>query len=254
MTRIGLPKLWTPEAEGSVGGPVRFTARLSEARPWTVEVKDAAGTVVASGSGSGTAVDWTWDASARPIASYTYTISAGPNVRPSTLPVPGPPPLAITGLRASPRVRDAERRLERRAHHRAVPSQPPRRLGVRVVSASTGNSVRTLLASSERPAGRRSLSWDGRNVGRRGRCRTAATGSRSPRRPAWSRSPARCGSSSTGRSAVSSPHPRVFSPNGDGRADALEIGYELTRAATVRVQIRRGGEVLRTRADRRRGR
>jgi len=38
-------------------------------------------------------------------------------------------------------------------------------LGARVVSASTGNSVRTLLASSERPAGRRSLSWDGRTSG-----------------------------------------------------------------------------------------
>ena len=41
------PQALSPEADGSVGGPVRFTARLSEALPWTVEVKDAAGTVVA---------------------------------------------------------------------------------------------------------------------------------------------------------------------------------------------------------------
>ena len=33
VTSIGLPKLWSPEAEGAVGGPVRFTARLSAARP-----------------------------------------------------------------------------------------------------------------------------------------------------------------------------------------------------------------------------
>ena len=38
--------------------------------------------------------------------------------------------------------------------------------------------------------------------------------------------------------------PAVFSPDGDGRADALELGYELTRSATVRVQVRRSGEVL----------
>ena len=40
--------------------------------------------------------------------------------------------------------------------------------------------------------------------------------------------------------------PAVVSPNGDGRADVLEFGYTLTRTATVRVQVRRGGDVLRT--------
>ncbi len=148
VTRIGLPKLWSPEAEGSVGGPVRFTARLSEALPWDVEVRDATGTVVASGSGNGTAVDWTWDASSAPIASYTYTIDAGGNVRPSTLPVPGPAPLAVTRLRASPRAVtpngdwSGERTTVRfTLNRRAI-------LDADVVSVATGNGVRTLLASS----------------------------------------------------------------------------------------------------------
>ena len=165
MTRIGLPKLWTPEAEGSVGGPVRFTARLSTALPWRVEVRDAAGSIVDSHTGNGTVVDWTWDATAVPIASYTYTISAGPNVRPSTLPVPGPPPLAVTHLKASPRAVtpngdwSGERTSIRFGLNRRA------LLGVRVVSLSTGSSVRTLLASSTRSAGPRSVSWDGRTTG-----------------------------------------------------------------------------------------
>src|SRR5439155_13811624 len=33
---LGLPKLFAPAATGKLGGPVRFTARLSAALPWTV--------------------------------------------------------------------------------------------------------------------------------------------------------------------------------------------------------------------------
>ena len=39
-----------------------------------------------------------------PFASYTYEISAGPDTRPAAGPIPGPPPLAVTGLVVSPRV------------------------------------------------------------------------------------------------------------------------------------------------------
>ena len=245
VTNIGLPKLWSPEAEGSVGGPVRFTARLSEPRSWRVEVRDAVGTVVDSGSGSGTAVDWTWDATAAPVASYTYTISAGPTVRPSTLPVPGPPPLAIAGLKASPRALtpngdwSGERTSVRfTLNRRAL-------LGVRVVNVSTGNGVRTLLASSERPAGPRNLSWDG----------TTGGGAAAPDGRYRIEASAEAGVEQVTRSVRVVvdrtlggvfTQPAVISPNGDGRADVLGIGYELTRAADVKVQIKRGGEVLRT--------
>jgi flagellar hook assembly protein FlgD len=244
VTNIGLPKLWNPKAEGAVGGLVRFTARLSSARAWRVQVKDAVGTVVAHGSGYGTAVAWTWDASAVPAAYFTYTISAGADVRPATFPVPGPPPLAVTGLKATPRALtpngdwSGERttvrfRLNRRAS-----------LRVRVVTASSGLLVRTLLARAVRSAGARSLSWNG----------TAGDGT-----------PVADGryrievSAEAGVEAVSrrvtvvvdrtlggmSATPRAISPNGDGRVDTLKIGYALTRAATVRVQIRRNGTVLR---------
>ena len=243
VTSIGLPKLWSPEAEGAVGGPVRFTARLSAARPWTVEVRDGAGTVVAQGSGSGTAVDWTWDASAVPIAFYTYTISAGDAVRPSTLPVPGPPPLAVTGLKAAPRVLtpngDGTGEVSTIAFgltRRAV-------LGVRVVSASNGTAVRTLLASSLRPAGPRSLSWDGKTssgaVVADGAYRIEVSAEDGPE--SVTKSVGVVVDRTLGGLTVA---PTVLSPNGDGRAEPLAIGYVLARQAAVRVQIRRGKTVL----------
>src|SRR5207237_206042 len=64
VAAAGLPKLYAPLVTGTIGGPIRFTARLTTALPWTVTVVDASGATVASGSGSGSTVDWTWDATA----------------------------------------------------------------------------------------------------------------------------------------------------------------------------------------------
>jgi N-acetylmuramoyl-L-alanine amidase/FlgD Ig-like domain len=252
VRQIGLPKLWKPEAAGRVGGLVRFTARLSEALPWTVEVKDAVGTVVARRSGRGRAVDWTWDASTVPIAFYTYTISAGANVRPSTLPVPGPPRLAVARLKASPRALtpngdwSGERTTVRFGlTRRAV-------LGVRVVSVATGSSVRTLLGSSTQSAGQRNLRWDGRTGGGavvpNGRYRIEVSAESGVEQV--SRSVRVVVDRTLGGVFAS---PAVFSPNGDGRADSLEIGYTLTRPAAVRVRLRRRGDVLRTLIERSQG-
>jgi flagellar hook assembly protein FlgD len=244
VTNIGLPKLWNPQAAGAVGGLVRFTARLSSARAWTVDVKDGAGTVVARGSGTGTAVDWTWNASTVPILFYRYTISAGPNVRPATFPVPGPPPLAVTGLSATPRALtpngdwSGERTTVRFGLTRRAS------LAVRVLRASSGAPVRTLLARSVRPAGPRSLTWSGRTADgtpvANGRYRIEVTAEDGPEDVA--RSVTVVVDRTLGKVFAA---PRAISPNGDGLLDALEVGYTLTRPATVQVQIRRKGKVLR---------
>jgi hypothetical protein len=94
VARTGLPKIYEPVASGAFGGPIRFTARLSSAAAWTVTVRDQSGTVVASGAGTGTAVEWTWDSSsADPNRQYTWTIAA-PDARNATgtLGAPLPPP------------------------------------------------------------------------------------------------------------------------------------------------------------------
>jgi flagellar hook assembly protein FlgD len=245
---IGLPKLWNPEATGGVGGLVRFTARLSSARPWRVEVKDATGAVVAAGSGSGTAVDWTWDATTVPIVHYTYTISAGSNVRPATLPVPGPPPLAITGLTARPAALTPNGDWSGESTTIRFGLTRRAALGARVVSVSSGTAVRTLLASSVRTAGVRSLRWDGRSSGGTlvadGQYRIEVSAEDGPEQV--TRSILVVVDRTLGSVSAA---PAAFSPNRDGRADGLEIGYALIRPASVQVQIRRGGKVVRTLVD-----
>src|SRR5205814_9500261 len=80
--QTGLPNLYTPAVAGTLGGPIRFTARLSSTIPWTVTVVDSLGVVVGTGAGVGPTVDWTWNSTlAAPGAAYTWAISAGATVR-----------------------------------------------------------------------------------------------------------------------------------------------------------------------------
>jgi uncharacterized protein with LGFP repeats len=100
----GLPKLYAPRVQGQLGGLIRFQARLTETLPWTVTVADATGAVVASGTGTSQQIDWTWDASTAPSASYTWTIAAGDTVRPATGTIgTASVALAIKSLSATPR-------------------------------------------------------------------------------------------------------------------------------------------------------
>ena len=83
VARTGLPKLYAPVAEQLGEGQVRFTAKLSGALPWTVTVTDQTGVTVATGSGTGAAVDWTWDGSKAASGSYKWTIATA-NARAAT--------------------------------------------------------------------------------------------------------------------------------------------------------------------------
>jgi hypothetical protein len=81
VAETGRPKLYGPKVTGALGGQVRFTARLSSEATWTVTVKDEKGAVVAGGSGTGTSVEWTWDATSAPTdQQYSWTIAA-PDMR-----------------------------------------------------------------------------------------------------------------------------------------------------------------------------
>jgi N-acetylmuramoyl-L-alanine amidase len=105
----GLPKIYSPIVFGALGGSVRFTAKLSGSARWTVTVTDALGTKVASGTGVGRAVDWTWDASLVPRGRYMYSIDAtagGSTARPATGTIGGAglPQLSVSQLRVRPSV------------------------------------------------------------------------------------------------------------------------------------------------------
>jgi hypothetical protein len=100
----GLPKLYSPAVVGTLGGPVRFTARLSNSVAWTVTVRDDTGTTVASGTGTGTKVDWTWDATAASEQHYTWSITA-PQMRSATGSLGSAPgPLALQQLKLAPAI------------------------------------------------------------------------------------------------------------------------------------------------------
>ncbi|HEV2592832.1 MAG TPA: FlgD immunoglobulin-like domain containing protein [Gaiellaceae bacterium] len=111
VAATGLPKIYGPTVTGVLGGPVRFQARLSAKAAWTVTVSDAKGAAVAHGSGSGTAVDWTWQAPAKK-AGYTWTISAphalsaSGTIGAGATPPPPPPvsAFALTAVSMTPAV------------------------------------------------------------------------------------------------------------------------------------------------------
>jgi flagellar hook assembly protein FlgD len=238
VAATGLPKLYKPLVSGSLGGLVRFRATLTEALPWTVTIRDSTGSTVADGSGNGTAVDWTWDASAHPVGAFTYEVAAGPDLRPARGGVPGPPPLEVTRLALS--------------HHVLTPNgdgtgdstavsfslSSPASVAVEVLD-SDSKVVRTLASSYSYRAGRASLNWNGRKASGRlvrdGHFRVRITAASPGQRVHKSR--AIVVDRTLGHLDAA---PAQFSPNGDGRLDATTISFKLSRDADVRVRVMDG--------------
>ncbi|MEZ5100471.1 MAG: FlgD immunoglobulin-like domain containing protein [Thermoleophilia bacterium] len=256
----GGPKLFDPAAAPAavaVGAdgtptPIRLTARLSEARSWSITVSDAAGAVLATGSGGGDAIDWTWDgrdgagravdASRRPVA----VLSAGAEVRPATVALtavdrsaaPVQPVVAVSGLRVSPAVLTAN---GDGSGDRATIS-----FGVTAAATVTvrirdeqGVPVATLLDAVGVGPGRQSFAWDGRAadgaVAPDGRYRVEVVARGADGIPVT-------GSVrlTLDRSLVGVGTAALVSPNGDGRLDRLPVTFTLGRPATVAVRVRRG--------------
>jgi hypothetical protein len=143
VAATGLPKLFDPSVEVS-GRLVRFTARFSQDVAFTVSVRTTDGLDVAGTSGIGTAVDWTWDATAAPDGSYAWAIGAGPDVLPASGRIALGSSVALPPVEEAPprppRPTGLPRRIpawawELRAWHRAPkgrrgprPGRAPRRL------------------------------------------------------------------------------------------------------------------------------
>ena len=107
VAQTGLPKLYAPVVSGAVGGFVRFSARLSSSLPWSITVADQSGATVATGSGVGPDVFWTWDATFAPPGAYTWVMSAGATVRAAVGVIGGKlAALTLTDLRANPPMLD----------------------------------------------------------------------------------------------------------------------------------------------------
>ena len=242
VAATGLPKLYNPRTSGVLGGLVRFTARLSSASSWTVTVRDGTGAEVARGAGEGTSVDWTWDSSAAPVDRYTYVIAAGPDTRPAVGTVPGPPPLAVTGLRAAPAV--VTPNGDGVSDRLRVSFSITVAASVRVTIVASGTLVKTLIPGRSLPAGLVRTAWGGaRDDGTAApdgayRVRIVAT--------AGDQRVVRAADILVDRTLGSlSASPSPFSPNADGRRDVVAVGFKLTRLADVRVHVLRGGTRVR---------
>jgi hypothetical protein len=232
----GLPKLYAPSVRGALGGQVRFRARLSEPLPWTVTITDATGNIVASGTGTSQDIDWTWDAATVLQGSYTWTIAAGDTVFPAvgTLGAKAVA-LAISSVTALPRTitpnGDGQTDSSVISYTLSAPATVTATL-----RGPDGSDLSVLFSQKKRP-GKQSF-------------RFAATGIADGNYEIVL-------SANDGRTTVTSVVPvlvdrtvrgftttAAISPNGDGVADELTLSFELTRAASVWVDIAQAGKTL----------
>jgi hypothetical protein len=233
----GLPKLYAPSVRGTLGGQVRFQARLSAALPWTVTVADATGAVVANGTGTSQDVDWTWDASTAVPGSYNWTIAAGDNVLPASGTIGAKPVvLAITSPTALPRTitpnGDGQTDFSQISYTLTAPATVTATL-----RGPDGQDLSVLFSQARRP-GKQSFRFTAAGVAD-GRYEIVL-------------------SASDGRSTVTSvlpilvdrtvrgfaASPPAVSPNGDGVADELTFDFELAQPASVNLEIAQAGKTL----------
>jgi hypothetical protein len=240
----GLPKLFDPRVEGSVGGPIRFTARLSTALPWTVQILDAAGAVIAAGSGTGSVVDWTWDASGVAAGRYTYAIDAGPDMRPARGPVTAALPLALTRLGVNPATFTPNGDGVDDAVILTVGVTTAASLDVWLEDAA-GTRISGLFDDRPLAPGTNEIVWRGRTPGGRavedGRYRIAVEASAGTETAAD-----RVGlliDRTLGHLRV---RPVLFSPNGDGRRESAALAFRLAREAIVQARVLAGSRGLAT--------
>jgi hypothetical protein len=235
---LGLPKLYAPEIEGSVGGLVSFSARLSSSLPWSVTVFDAALQPVAVGTGLGSNVQWTWDARFVPPGSYTYSISAGSNVRPATGALTAPTgTLTLEAVRAEPSGftpnGDGITDVTRVSYRLGAPAT----VAVDLL-AEDGTTLMHLFAGSK-PAGQHVFAWDGSGYPD-GRYRIVVTVRGRGGRQLTAETPIVLSRTLSGFAAT----PTALSPNGDRRNDSASISFALSVPALAWLQVLRGGTEL----------
>jgi hypothetical protein len=232
----GGPKLFDPAVSGAIGRPVRFTGRLSAVLPWTVTVTDAARNVVAAGQGTGSRVDWTWDTTGVAAGAYTWTIGAGPTVRPASgvLRSTTGAVLALSALRAAPAAftPNADGRDDTTAISYVLGAQA-------TVTASlydAGGRLLAALFNQPQAAGRKRFVFTAANVAD-GRYRIALAAvdarGREVRGEVWIQV-------SRTLSGLTPSRPGV-SPNGDGIQDTIAFRLNLAMPAEVRLRVLRRG-------------
>ncbi|MDX6452232.1 MAG: hypothetical protein QOH16_2281 [Gaiellaceae bacterium] len=240
VSLTGLPKLYSPSATGAAGGPIRIQARLSSSLPWTVTVVDQLGRIVASGSGTGTAINWTWNSLVAGKGLFSWTIDS-PGARPATgtigisRPVT-PPALSLTNLATRPSV------IAPNADGSGDTMNVSFTLGAAaLVSAQVldENGAPVLsVVDEQRAAGNNSFAW-GAHVLPDGRYRVAVT-AKSGTKSVTKTAEVIVDRTLTGLQAM----PVVISPNGDGVNDGTTLSFALAQNVPVRLDILQAGVIV----------
>jgi N-acetylmuramoyl-L-alanine amidase len=240
VARTGLPKLYSPRVSGRLGGRITFAGALSSALPWTVTVRDAAGTTVASGGGTGTRIAWAWDSARVPAGTYTYAIEAS-GVRPArgSLGRKGAATALLSAAAATPA------NLTPNGDGRDDFATITYTLAARATVTATVNDANVFpvstLFSESRAAGLNTYVFDPRML------------------PSGAYTILLSATDATGRVTTASIpvsvnllfsgvalRSELFSPNGDGRLDTLELRFELAEPAAVEVRVLKEGRWIAT--------
>ncbi len=239
VATTGLPKLYSPLVSGSIGGAVRFTARLSTDLPWTVTVTDATGAVVAGGSGTSSTVDWTWDATAVAPGAYSWTIDAGPTVRPATGTVGSKvTTLSLTGATATPSVVGPSGATI--SYTLSAPAAVSATL-----TDSTGATLTTLFSNELHPAGKQSFTFTAGDTVPDGQYTIVLSAQAAAGRTASASIAIDVSRAIASFSAA----PSTISPNNDGVQDRVVVTFELGEQAQATLQVLRGSDVITTLLD-----
>jgi hypothetical protein len=231
---IGLPKLFTPEVEGSLGGFISFSARLSGPLAWTVTVADSIGRQVAMGAGFGASVQWTWDSRLAPPGAYTYQIAAGLTVRPVEGTIGASAgAVSISTLRAEPAGftpnSDGITDTTRITYRLGAPASVTVNL-----QAADGTPIAALF-NGPKQAGSQVFVWDG-GAYPDGRYRIVVTARGARGRQVAAATAVVLSRTLSGFLVT----PTVLSPNGDGRNDTASVSFSLLMPAFARLQVLRG--------------
>ena len=239
---LGLPKIFDPTVTGGLGGTVRFTARLSSSLPWRVAVVDSLGVELAARAGRGPAVDWSWDASLVAGAGISWRLDvAGATPATGTFgKIATGGPLAITEAAADPATISPNGDGLADTTTVTYTTSAAATVSAALLDAS-GAVLADLVPATRQTAGTHTFAFDGLGLPD-GIYRIALTAID----PAGAVVTAELQivlSRTLGSPSLS---PSVFSPNGDGNADELRVGFALAAPATVRLRVLRDGKWVAT--------
>jgi hypothetical protein len=240
---LGRPKLYAPAVTGRLGGPIRFTGRLSGSVPWAVSVTDGLGLEVARGTGTGATIDWTWDATFAAPGSYRWEIAGGPSLRGASGSLGGVvvlPRLAFTGAAADPETVTPNDDGQADETTVTYTLSAPATVTATLLGAD-GAPIGELQPPAPRSAGESTVAFapgplpDG--------AYTVLLQARGADGTEASTSLTVLVTRTLGRVALA---PAAFSPNADGRNDRLELRFRLAAPAFVKVRVLRDGRWVTT--------